>query len=99
MPPQTGPLAAPSQKKGAASGARKRKTGVEEEDVVIAILLTACLIGEPTTCRDDKITLLPGVSLTRCLMTAPPHLAKWSEEHPGWHVERWQCGNASRQDI
>jgi hypothetical protein len=66
---------------------------------VIAILLTACLIGEPTTCRDDKIALLPGVSLTQCLMTALPQLAKWSEEHPGWHVERWQCGNASRQDI
>jgi hypothetical protein len=66
---------------------------------VIAIILTACLIGEPTTCRDHKITLVPGVSLTQCLMTAPPHLAKWVEEHPGWHVERWQCGSASRQDI
>jgi hypothetical protein len=66
---------------------------------VIAILLTACLTGAPTTCREHKITLLPGVSMTQCLMMAPPHLAKWSEEHPGWQVERWQCGNASRQDI
>jgi len=72
---------------------------VEPEDIVIAILLTACLIGEPSTCRDDKIALHPGISLTQCLMTAPPHLAQWSQEHPGWHVERWQCGNASRQDI
>jgi len=73
--------------------------GIEPEDVVIAILLTACLIGEPSTCREHKIALHPGVSLTQCLMTAPPHLAQWSQEHPGWHVERWQCGNASRQDI
>jgi hypothetical protein len=70
-----------------------------QEDVVIAILLTVCLIGDPGTCRDYKITLSPGVTLTQCLMTAPPHIAKWSEEHPGWHVERWQCGNASREDI
>jgi hypothetical protein len=78
---------------------RLGKWAVGPEDIVIAILLTACLIGEPATCREHKITLHPGISVTQCLMTAPPHLAKWSEEHPGWHVERWQCGSASRQDI
>ena len=71
----------------------------EQEDVVIAIVLTVCLIGDPGTCRDYKITLTPGITLMQCLMTAPPHIAKWSEEHPGWHVERWQCGNASREEI
>ena len=70
-----------------------------EEDVVIAILLTVCLIGDPGTCRDYKITLTPGVTLTQCLMNAPPHIARWSEEHPGWHIERWQCGNANRENI
>ena len=70
-----------------------------EEDVVIAILLTVCLIGDPGTCRDYKITLTPGVTLTQCLRNAPPHIARWSEEHPGWHIERWQCGNVSREDI
>ena len=70
-----------------------------QEVIVVAIILTVCLIGDPNTCRDHKITLVPGVSVTQCLMTAPPHIAKWSEEHPGWHVERWQCGNASREDI
>lgn len=86
----------PSQ---AAPGTRNEAIRARQEAVVIAIILTACLIGEPTTCRDHKITLVPGVSLTQCLMTAPPHLAKWVEEHPGWHVERWQCGSASRHDI
>jgi hypothetical protein len=71
----------------------------EQEDVVIAILLTVCLVGDPGTCRDYKITLTPGMTLTQCLMNAPPHIAQWSEEHPGWHVERWRCGNASREDI
>jgi hypothetical protein len=71
----------------------------KREDVVVAILLTVCLIGDPNTCRDYKITLVPGITLNQCLMTAPPHIAKWSEEHPGWHVERWRCGNASREDI
>ena len=44
-------------------------------------------------------TLLPGVTVIQCLMRAPPQIAKWSEEHPGWHVERWQCGDASREQI
>jgi hypothetical protein len=66
---------------------------------VIALLLTVCLIGAPSDCRDHKIALVPGVTVIQCMMTAPAHIAKWSEEHPGWHVERWQCSDASRQDI
>jgi hypothetical protein len=84
--------------RGAARAALANPVG-QQEDVVVAILLTVCLIGDPNTCRDYKITLVPGVTLNQCLMTAPPHIAKWSEEHPGWHVERWRCGNASREDI
>src|SRR6185295_5976624 len=80
-------------------GPARDRSYPEQEDVVIAIVLTVCLVGDPGTCRDYKITLTPGITLMQCLMTAPPHIAKWSEEHPGWHVERWQCGNASREDI
>ena len=37
---------------------------------MVAILITVCLIGDPNTCRDYKITLVPGVTLAQCLMTA-----------------------------
>jgi hypothetical protein len=66
---------------------------------VVAILLTVCLIGDPSQCRDHRIALTPGTTLVQCLMAAPPHIAQWSEDHPGWHVERWQCSDVSRQDI
>jgi hypothetical protein len=33
------------------------------------------------------------------MMTAPPHVARWSEEHPEWRVVRWQCRAGSRRDI
>jgi hypothetical protein len=95
--PCSGSALGQSAPTGAAPGLGRGRS--YQEDVVIAILLTVCLIGDPGTCRDYKIILTPGVTLTQCLMTAPPHIAKWSEEHPGWHVERWQCGNASREDI
>lgn len=66
---------------------------------MIAILLTVCLVGQPGTCRDYKIALVQGSTVRQCLMTAPAHIAQWSEDHPGWHVERWQCGDASREEL
>jgi hypothetical protein len=33
-----------------------------------------------------------------CAMKAPPHIAKWNEEHPEWHIVRWQCRAASQRD-
>jgi len=83
---------------GPAEGCDRLLAAAQEDDV-IAILLTVCLIDQPTTCRHDKIALVAGVTVIQCMMTAPPHIAKWSEDHPGWHVARWQCGDASRQDI
>ena len=50
---------------------------------MIAILLTVCLIGDPGTCRDYKITLTPGVTLTQCLRNAPPHIARWRSTRAG----------------
>ncbi len=30
---------------------------------------------------------------------APPHFAKWAEEHPGWSIVRWKCQPADVNDI
>jgi hypothetical protein len=32
-------------------------------------------------------------------MNAPPHFAKWAEEHPGWKIKRWRCTDSSENDI
>jgi hypothetical protein len=58
---------------------------------MIALVLSACLISDPTVCRDHSIPLLSETSATHCMMTAPPHVAQWSEEHPQWRIVRWQC--------
>ena len=39
------------------------------------------------------------VSALRCMMHAPPHVAKWSEEHPAWRVVRWRCRTLRQQDT
>lgn len=66
---------------------------------MIAIILSTCLVSNPSDCRDHKIPLLPEVSAIQCMKAAMPHVAKWSEEHPQWHIVRWQCRAASQQDT
>jgi hypothetical protein len=66
---------------------------------MIAIVLSTCLLADPGVCRDQTIPLMAEVSPARCMMKAPPHVAKWSEEHPEWRIVRWSCRTLRRQDI
>jgi hypothetical protein len=66
---------------------------------MIAIVLTTCLVTDPSVCRDQTIPLTSEISAVRCMMTAPPHVARWSVEHPQWRVVRWRCRAESQHDI
>ncbi|PPD00138.1 MAG: hypothetical protein CTY31_08585 [Hyphomicrobium sp.] len=66
---------------------------------MLAIILSACLANDPSVCRDYKIPLSSDVDVTNCAMSAPPHFAKWTEEHPGWNITKWRCTAASDSDI
>jgi hypothetical protein len=66
---------------------------------MVEIVIFTCLLSDPGVCRDQAIPLLEETSAVRCMMNAPPHLAKWSEEHPQWRVMRWQCRTGARREI
>ena len=66
---------------------------------MIAIVLSTCLISDPSICRDQTIPLTADVSTVRCLAMAPPHVAKWNEAHPQWRVMRWRCRTGSQREI
>jgi hypothetical protein len=66
---------------------------------MITLILSTCLIADPGVCHDEVIPLSSEISAVRCVMTAPPHVAKWSEEHPQWRVVRWQCRAVGERDI
>jgi hypothetical protein len=66
---------------------------------MIAIVLSTCLLADPAVCRDQTIRLTAEVSPVSCMMKAPPHVARWSEEHPEWRVVRWRCLTLRQQDI
>ncbi|GJD33056.1 hypothetical protein PMNALOAF_4337 [Methylobacterium adhaesivum] len=64
------------------------------------ILLSICLLSDPSQCREDRIDLsFEARSPTVCLRNSQSALAKWQAEHPEWHVNRWRCavrGNVPR---
>ncbi len=58
------------------------------------LLLSVCLIAQPSHCREERINLSydnPNPFL--CLRNSQSTLARWQEEHPDWHVERWRCAS------
>ncbi len=67
---------------------------------MLAIILSACLANDPHICRNYRIALDSNIDNTAsCTMNAPPHFAKWAEEHPGWKIKRWRCTDSSENDI
>lgn len=68
---------------------------------MMTIILSACLVAEPSKCKDFRIPLEVSepMDVTRCAVQAPPYFAQWSEEHPAWQVRKWRCQPASLNDI
>lgn len=66
---------------------------------MLAIILSACMANDPSVCKDYKIPLASDLDIGRCALYAPPHFAKWAEEHPGWSIRRWRCTSGSSDDI
>ena len=66
---------------------------------MFAIIISACLASDPATCKDYRVPLDASVDPTNCMMHAPPHIAKWSTDHPGLVITRFTCRPASSDDI
>lgn len=66
---------------------------------MMTIVLSACLMAEPSTCKDHRIALDGDMDTTSCAMYAPPFFAKWAEDHPGWVIKKWKCVPAALNDT
>jgi hypothetical protein len=66
---------------------------------MLAIIISACLVADPGTCRDYRVPLDMGIDPTSCAMHAPPHFAQWADEHPGWRIVKWHCSTKNASDI
>lgn len=58
---------------------------------MMTIILSACLIADPSRCQDFRVPITVDMDPIHCTMRAPPYFAQWIEEHPAWRVVRWKC--------
>ena len=58
---------------------------------VIDLVLTVCLLSNPTSCREERLHFENRGSLHNCMFLAPTEIAKWSGDHPKVKVVRWKC--------
>lgn len=50
---------------------------------MIELVLSICLIAEPTRCRDVRLSFAePSVTPQSCLMNGQIEIAKWIDSHP-----------------
>jgi hypothetical protein len=66
---------------------------------MIAIVISACLIGNPGVCKEHRIPLARHIDAARCLADAQPHFASWAARHPKWKIVRWRCTTSDVQDL
>ncbi|SPH17380.1 hypothetical protein DEA8626_00898 [Defluviimonas aquaemixtae] len=57
---------------------------------MIELAFVACLLADPTSCRDESL-LFADVAILTCLFGAQSQLAVWNEAHLDWTIERWSC--------
>jgi hypothetical protein len=57
----------------------------------IEIVFTVCMLSQPTFCKEQHLQYSWNGSLTQCIMSAPPFIAHWINEHPKWQVTGWRC--------
>jgi hypothetical protein len=65
---------------------------------MIEVVALVCSMQAPLRCKDLNLTFVgENVTLQQCMMYGQMELAKWTSEHPGWHIVRgFKCGRAGR---
>ncbi|MDK1389140.1 hypothetical protein QN224_27430 [Sinorhizobium sp. 8-89] len=58
---------------------------------LVDLVLTVCMLANPTDCRTEHLYFESRGSLVQCMMLAPSEIAKWSESHPRLKIVRWKC--------
>jgi hypothetical protein len=58
---------------------------------MIELVLTVCAVAEPSKCQDEHILFDSDNTPRQCMKMAPPFMAKWGDQHPGWIVQSWKC--------
>jgi hypothetical protein len=58
---------------------------------MIELVITACIVATPDTCRDQRVLIEASATPQQCMMNAMPTIAQWGSQHPKWFVQKWKC--------
>jgi hypothetical protein len=65
---------------------------------MIELILTICAINGTDQCVEQRLQFVSQGSVMQCMMQAPPYVAKWAAEHPGYRVAKWRCAYPGSSD-
>ena len=63
---------------------------------VIDLVLTICLISNPTSCREERLHFENRGGLNNCMFLAPTEIAKMVRGTSEAQVVRWKCDYPSK---
>jgi hypothetical protein len=58
---------------------------------LVDLILLACLLANPSECREFHVLFQASGSLQGCAIRAQPYLAQWAGAHPAYRIARWHC--------
>jgi hypothetical protein len=58
---------------------------------LIELIVTVCALAQPDRCEEQHLQFAWSGSLQQCVMSAPPYIAQWIDQHPKWIAVRWRC--------
>ncbi|MCB8838217.1 hypothetical protein [Aurantimonas sp. VKM B-3413] len=58
---------------------------------MVDLILTVCMITNPSSCHEERLTYQAGNGLSQCMMLSMPYVAAWAGDHPKWKVKTWKC--------
>jgi hypothetical protein len=65
--------------------------GVRERVMLYTLLITVCLAGAPSDCRDyEQPVTEMSANPSMAFVQAQALVAQWMEKHPGFELSRWR---------
>jgi hypothetical protein len=59
---------------------------------MLELLLLVCLAAQPDRCEEIYMRTEGPTDMMQCLFNGQKQAIKWREEHPGYVVRKWRCG-------
>ena len=59
---------------------------------MLQLVLIVCLMAKPDRCEEVYLAMQAPGSMMQCMVDGQKQAAEWLEEHPGYVLKRWRCG-------